>query len=52
MSRLNLLRGAVVGADATALPALLSVCGERPGGNTNEVTVEPNASDAVPRRHR
>ncbi|MVO87671.1 extracellular solute-binding protein [Streptomyces sp. p1417] len=50
MSRRDLLRGAAVGAGAVTLPALLTACGERPGGDRNDVTVGSNASDAVPRK--
>jgi len=50
MSRRHLLRATAVGAGAVTLPALLSACGEGPGGNKNEVTVGSNASDAVPKK--
>ena len=50
MSRRNLLRGAALGAGVVTLPALLSGCGEGPGGNKKEVTVGSNASDAVPKK--
>jgi multiple sugar transport system substrate-binding protein len=50
MSRRNLLRGAAVGVGAVTLPALLSACGEGPGGNKDEVTVGSNASDPVPKK--
>jgi multiple sugar transport system substrate-binding protein len=50
MSRRNVLRGAAVGAGALTLPALLSACGDGPGGNKNEVTVGSNASDPVPKK--
>ncbi len=49
MSRRNLLRGTALGAGAVTLPALLTACGDGPGGNKNEVTVGSNASDAVPK---
>ncbi|MFF1449192.1 ABC transporter substrate-binding protein [Streptomyces sp. NPDC058274] len=50
MSRRNLLRGAAIGAGAVTLPALLTACGDGPGGNKNEVSVGSNASDAVPKK--
>ncbi|OIJ96036.1 ABC transporter substrate-binding protein [Streptomyces colonosanans] len=50
MSRRSLLRGAAVGAGAVTLPALLTACGDGPGGNKNEVTVGSNASDSVPKK--
>ncbi|MFI1675595.1 ABC transporter substrate-binding protein [Streptomyces sp. NPDC020607] len=50
MSRRRLLRGAAAGAGAVTLPALLAACGEKPGGNKNEVTVGSNSSDTVPKK--
>ncbi|MEU6139419.1 ABC transporter substrate-binding protein [Streptomyces sp. NPDC047081] len=50
MSRRNLLRGAALGVGAVTLPALLSACGEGPGGDKKEVSVGSNASDAVPKK--
>ncbi|MEU6992211.1 ABC transporter substrate-binding protein [Streptomyces sp. NPDC046465] len=49
MSRRNLLRGTAVGAGAVTLPALLSACGEKPGGKKKEVTMGSNSSDEVPK---
>ncbi|NGO06185.1 carbohydrate ABC transporter substrate-binding protein [Streptomyces sp. HC44] len=50
MSRRNLLRGVAAGAGAVTLPALLSACGEGPGGDGNTVTMGSNASDPVPKK--
>lgn len=50
MSRRNVLRGAAAGAGAVTLPALLTACGEGPGGNKDEVTMGSNSSDAVPKK--
>lgn len=49
-SRRSVLRGAVLGAGAVALPALLTACGDGPGRDRNKVTVGSNASDAVPKK--
>ncbi|MEU6762291.1 ABC transporter substrate-binding protein [Streptomyces sp. NPDC046853] len=50
MSRRNVLRGAAAGAGAVTLPALLTACGDGPGGNKDEVTMGSNSSDAVPKK--
>ncbi|WP_030566514.1 ABC transporter substrate-binding protein [Streptomyces aureocirculatus] len=50
MSRRELLRGTALGAGAVTLPALLTACGDGPGGDKGEVTVGSNASDAVPKK--
>lgn len=50
MSRRGLLRGAAVGAGALTLPALLTACGDGPGGDKKTVTVGSNSSDAVPKK--
>ncbi|MFC8126493.1 ABC transporter substrate-binding protein [Streptomyces sp. NPDC057302] len=50
MSRRNVLRGAAAGAGALTLPALLTACGDGPGGNKDEVSMGSNSSDAVPKK--
>lgn len=50
MSRRGLLRGAAMGAGALTLPALLTACGDGPGGDKKTVTVGSNSSDEVPKK--
>ncbi|MER7049046.1 ABC transporter substrate-binding protein [Streptomyces jumonjinensis] len=50
MSRRSLMRGAVAGAGAIALPALLTACGGGPGGDGKTVTLGSNASDPMPKK--
>ncbi len=48
VSRRTVLRGAVLGAGALAVPGLLAACGGGSGGNT--VTFGSNYSDAIPKK--
>ncbi|MFH8619385.1 ABC transporter substrate-binding protein [Streptomyces sp. NPDC017979] len=50
MSRRSLLRGAMAGAGAVALPALLTACSGGPGGDGKTVNLGSNSSDPVPKR--
>ncbi|EDY52734.1 extracellular solute-binding protein family 1 [Streptomyces clavuligerus] len=50
MSRRGLLRGAVAGTGAVALPSLLTACGGGPGGDGKTVTLGSNSSDPVPKK--
>ncbi|MGC5411593.1 carbohydrate ABC transporter substrate-binding protein, partial [Streptomyces sp. DT225] len=50
MSRRSLLRGAALGAGAVTLPALLTACGQGPGGDGKTITLGSNASDPVPKK--